>query len=113
MRWIYHETTWTWNAGFASPRDMSDGSTVDAISNAIDSIVVGVNCDNNKILVVTDNYYDAWKVYVDGKPGKLLRADGSFKAVAVTAGTLIVIFGGIPIIGYFRKPGDRTPVEQS
>jgi uncharacterized membrane protein YfhO len=44
------------------------------------------------LLVLTDNYYDAWHVYVDGAPTELLRAYGSFRAVAVGAGTEKVLF---------------------
>jgi hypothetical protein len=62
------------------------------IDYAIDSVLVGVRCDRNKILVMIDNYYDAWHVYVDGAPAKLLRAYGSFRAVAVPAGTQRVLF---------------------
>jgi len=53
------------------------------ISYGIDSVVVGVHNQCNKMLVLTDNYYDSWKVYIDGNPGKILRAYGSFRAVAI------------------------------
>jgi hypothetical protein len=62
------------------------------ISHAIDSVLVGVSCSRNRLLVLTDNYYDAWHVYVDNTPAKLLRAYGSFRAVAVPAGTRQVLF---------------------
>jgi hypothetical protein len=62
------------------------------ISHALDSVLVGVSCSRNRLLVLTDNYYDAWHVYVDGTPAKLLRAYGSFRAVAVPAGTQQVLF---------------------
>jgi hypothetical protein len=52
-------------------------------SYATDSVLVAVNAQNNIILVLTDNYYESWKVFVDGVPGKILRADGSFRAVTV------------------------------
>jgi hypothetical protein len=57
-----------------------------------DSIVVTVNCTANRILVLTDNYYDSWHAFVDGKPEKLMRSYGSFRAVAVTAGAKEVVF---------------------
>jgi hypothetical protein len=57
-----------------------------------DSVRVGVNVTSNKMLVLTDNYYQAWKVYLDGKPAPILRADGSFRAVAIPAGTKEVFF---------------------
>lgn len=57
-----------------------------------DSIEVAVNCTVNRLLVLTDNYYDSWHAYVDGKPVKLLRSYGSFRAVAVSAGAKQVVF---------------------
>jgi len=58
----------------------------------IDSVTVGVRCNANRLLVLTDNYYDAWHVSVDGQPAELLRAYGTFRAVAVPAGTEHVLF---------------------
>jgi hypothetical protein len=57
-----------------------------------DFVLVGVECRANEILVMTDNYYDAWHVYIDGKPVELLRAYGTFRAVAVPAGSREVLF---------------------
>jgi len=52
-----------------------------------DSIVIGLEVASNKILVMTDNYYDAWHASVDGAPAKLLRSYGSFRAVEIPAGS--------------------------
>jgi uncharacterized membrane protein YfhO len=57
-----------------------------------DSIVVGVNCAVNRLLVLTDNYYDSWHAFVDGQPAKPMRSYGSFRAVAVPAGAKEVVF---------------------
>jgi len=57
-----------------------------------DSVLVGVECRSNKILVMTDNYYDAWQVYIDGQTGELLRSYGTFRAVAIPAGSREVLF---------------------
>ena len=57
-----------------------------------DSIVVAVNCSANRLLVLTDNYYDSWHAFVDGQPAKLMRSYGSFRAVAVPAGAKEVVF---------------------
>ncbi len=58
----------------------------------IESVAVGVNCDDNKILVLADNYYDAWHVSVDDQPAKLLRSYGMFRAVEIPAGSKDVKF---------------------
>jgi len=57
-----------------------------------DTITIGVNATANHLLIMTDNWYDAWHAYVDGQPAKLLRAYGTFRAVAVPAGTETVAF---------------------
>jgi len=62
------------------------------IHDSTEMVTVGLSCTHNQILVFTDNYFDAWQVSVDGQPAELLRAYGSFKAVAVPAGTQQVHF---------------------
>lgn len=62
------------------------------VSRSFDSVEVGVKCTVNRLLVLTDNYYDSWQVYVDGQPASLGRAYGSFRAVAVPAGSKEVLF---------------------
>ena len=57
-----------------------------------DSVLIGLNCTQNHILVITDNYYESWHAYVDGQPAGQLRAYGSFRAVAVPAGAQKVLF---------------------
>ncbi|KPK78674.1 MAG: hypothetical protein AMJ89_00795, partial [candidate division Zixibacteria bacterium SM23_73] len=57
-----------------------------------DSVLIGLNCTQNHILVITDNYYESWHAYVDGQPAKQLRAYGSFRAVAFPAGAQKVLF---------------------
>ena len=63
---------------------LSDSAWI--IEHQFDSVVIGVNCTANRILVLTENYYDSWHIFVDNQPAKLLRADGSFRAVAIPAG---------------------------
>jgi hypothetical protein len=73
----------------------SGGATSDSawmISHAVDSVVAGVRCAGPRILVLTDTYYDAWQVTIDGNPAKLLRSYGAFRAVAVPAGSKEVKF---------------------
>lgn len=61
--------------------------------HGIDSIAIGVRTESNQMLVLTENYYDAWKVTVDGQPAPLMRSYGSFRAVPIPAGTQRVVFG--------------------
>gem|GEM_PF-417122 len=45
-----------------------------------------------KFLVLTDTYYPGWKVTIDGKPGKIMRADYIFRAVYLMPGQHTVEF---------------------
>jgi hypothetical protein len=58
----------------------------------IDSVEIRLHCTSNRLLVLTDNFYDAWHVSVDGRPVELLRAYGTFRAVEVPAGAERVLF---------------------
>ena len=53
---------------------------------------LGVVVDRPALLVVTDNFYEAWHAELDGTPVPLLRADYTFRAVPVPAGSHIVRF---------------------
>ncbi|MEW6016096.1 MAG: hypothetical protein AB1690_12345 [Candidatus Zixiibacteriota bacterium] len=68
------------------------GGIAEVVSYAIDSVVVDIQTTENSILVLTDNYYFAWEAFVDGVKTEVLRANGSFRAVPVAAGSKQVIF---------------------
>lgn len=55
-------------------------------------ILVKVSTNKEALLYLTDNYYPSWKVYVNGKKSELLRANYTFRAVAVPRGESIVEF---------------------
>jgi len=76
----------------AIPADSLAADSAWIKSYDLDSIVVGVNCSANRILVMTDNYYESWHAYVDGRPAKIMRSYGSFRAVALPAGAKEVLF---------------------
>ena len=48
------------------------------------------------VLVFSEAYFPAWRVFVDGRSAPLLRADGALLAVAVPAGTHEVVFLYLP-----------------
>jgi hypothetical protein len=66
--------------------------TAEIEAYAIDSVAVRTEAPGNRLLVLTDNYYHAWHVTIDGEPAELLRAYGTFRAVAVPSGTHRVLF---------------------
>ncbi|MBI5266994.1 MAG: hypothetical protein HY851_07150 [candidate division Zixibacteria bacterium] len=62
------------------------------VSRETDAVTVNVRTASNKLLVMTDTWFDAWQVTVDGQPARLLRAYGALRAVPVPAGTKEVRF---------------------
>ncbi|MDZ4722560.1 MAG: hypothetical protein SGI97_01400 [candidate division Zixibacteria bacterium] len=62
------------------------------VSYGFDTVQVGVHAENNTLVVLTDNWFDAWHATVGGQPAKILRADGAFRAVAVPAGNHEILF---------------------
>jgi hypothetical protein len=55
-----------------------------------------VNIGADALFVVRDAWYPGWKVWVNGRPAELLRADLVFKAVRVPAGNNKVEFKYFP-----------------
>ncbi|UCD16734.1 MAG: hypothetical protein JSV44_09775 [Candidatus Zixiibacteriota bacterium] len=74
-----------------TPADSTAG-TAEIVSYQVDSVVISVEVPHNSMLVLTDNYYFAWKALVDGMPAEIMRADGSFRAVPLQAGASRVVF---------------------
>ncbi len=66
--------------------------TADVVHYEPDSIAIRLDCSANGILVLSDNHHPGWRVYLDGRETRLLRAYGSFRAVEVPAGTREVVF---------------------
>jgi hypothetical protein len=57
-----------------------------------DSVLIGLNCTKEHILVLTDNFYEAWQAYIDNQPAEIYRAYGSFRAVVLPSGVKQVLF---------------------
>lgn len=49
-------------------------------------IVLRTKASENMLLFLSDNYYQGWKVSIDGENGKIYRADYSFRAVPIMKG---------------------------
>jgi len=50
-------------------------------------IDIEVQTDRPGLLFLSDNYYPGWQAFVDGRGVKIYRADYSFRAIAVPAGS--------------------------
>ena len=70
--------------------DSSARATI--VSYGLNSVEIAVSCARDQMLVLTDNYYDAWHAEVHGIKTPIFRADGSFRAVEVPAGTHRIVF---------------------
>jgi hypothetical protein len=63
----------------------------------------------DSLLVLSDSYYPGWRVLVDGREQQLYQTDGTFRGVALSAGThdvrfvfrptIVMVGGAISIIG--------------
>lgn len=63
---------------------------------APNEIVLQAKSNANMILFISDNYYEGWKVSIDGVNGRICRADYSFRAVSVMRGNHKVILSYYP-----------------
>jgi len=62
------------------------------VDSRADRLVVAVDLSAPGYLVVTDTYDPGWRVWVDGSPARLLRANVAFRAVEVPRGVHEVVF---------------------
>lgn len=65
---------------------------VEFIHETNNQVHLRVNTTENQLLVLSDTYFPGWKVFVDGKEKEIYRADYSFRAVPLGAGTHVVEF---------------------
>ncbi|MEX1183826.1 MAG: hypothetical protein WEF86_11380 [Gemmatimonadota bacterium] len=62
------------------------------LERATDSHSLQVTADRPALLVILDNYYPAWRASIDGAAAPIHRANHTFRAVVVPAGTHTVTF---------------------
>lgn len=55
-------------------------------------IIISVTTEKPQLLFLSDNYYPGWQAFVDREETKIYRADYSFRAVFVPAGSHEIIF---------------------
>lgn len=58
----------------------------------LDSVEVEVSTQTEQLLILTDNYYDAWHALIDDREVPIYRVNGTFRTIAVPAGSHRVIF---------------------
>jgi hypothetical protein len=65
---------------------------VEWVERRTNAYTLRVTSDRSALLVVSENYYPAWRAELDGEPVNVLRANYAFRAVAVPAGEHTVRF---------------------
>lgn len=71
---------------------LSTAETVEIIQHGVERQVYRVTLNSPGLLFVSENYFPAWKVSVDGADKKLLLANHTFRAVSLDSGTHEVVF---------------------
>ena len=82
-----HEVALYENPPIEMPTDTTqavDSITINEYLN--DYISLSVKSDRAGILVLADNWYPAWKAFVDGKEVPVMMADAAFRGVPLTGG---------------------------
>jgi hypothetical protein len=69
----------------------TDPGTVTWVENGLDRQVFRVEAGAPALLVVSDNWYPAWRATLDGAAAPVLRANYTMRAVPVAAGTHEVV----------------------
>jgi hypothetical protein len=121
------EIVLTGQPALALPADTVPVNNTVAITNYQNNkIELSVSTGKNGILWLSEIWYPAWKVMVDGKERKILRADYSFMAVALEKGehrisfvysskafsrgaliSLLTLFAAIGMLVFFSAPRNR------
>ncbi len=57
------------------------------LERGVNRQILQVDAEAPSLLVISDNYYPAWRATVDGEPAPVIRADYTFRAIPVPAGT--------------------------
>ncbi len=68
-----------------APRAGASG-TIRWLSRGVNRQVLEVDATGPAILVVTENFYPAWRARIDGQPAQVVRANFTFRALPVPAG---------------------------
>jgi hypothetical protein len=70
---------------------------VQIVSESNNRLALQAEVSEDTLLVLSDTYYPGWKAFVDGKETEIYRADYTFRAIPLNAGTHRVEFVYDPI----------------
>lgn len=69
------------------PEPLKENETVKIVNYSPNQVDILVDTEFKRLLVLTDIYYPAWKVYLDGVEVKLYKANFIFRGVVVPVGS--------------------------
>lgn len=67
-------------------------SEVNILDYNSNNVRISANSSDTGLLVLTDNYYNGWKAYINNKESEIYRANYAFRAVVVPLGESVVEF---------------------
>ena len=82
---------------FQRPAPVGGDDSVTLTSDRPNEVIVDASLGSPGFLVLSDSYYPGWKVYVDGKEEKLLKADFMLRAVQLSDGRHQIRFSYEPL----------------
>ncbi len=111
-----------------------EGGRVSWVERGINEHKLEVEGDGPALLLISDNYYPAWRAHVDGNPATVLRANYSLRAISVpagrhqvsfeyhspllraaawTSGISVMLVAGLLALSLLRRKPQGEPVQES
>jgi hypothetical protein len=69
-----------------------DDDRVSITNFSLNQIGLKASCAGPRLLLLSEAYYPGWRVWVNGKEGKIFRANHAFRAVALDPGYHVIAF---------------------
>ncbi|MGB9613356.1 MAG: YfhO family protein, partial [Candidatus Margulisiibacteriota bacterium] len=73
-------------------RDIQPGSRCEILEDQANEVMIKTFLSKPGYLFMSDTYYPGWRVFVDGKESRILKADNLFRAVKLREGKHSVRF---------------------
>ena len=85
-------------------KNIGQPATLKLLSYTPNSVIFSTESKSNQILFLSDTFYPGWKATIDGVDTNIVRANYTFRAIAVPKGNHLVKFSYLPfsfIAGFF------------